>query len=58
MEPKHSSIGLCRIELNHMTEGYSRVLKKTIGVFRDAVAFFAHVAMDHHEELSRLKSRE
>lgn len=51
------NMGLFRVELNHMTRGTSRVLKDSLGVFRDATAFLIHAAADHHEELSLLNSR-
>ena len=45
-----------RIELNHMTPGYQRVLKNTTAVCRDVRSFLIHVVADHYDEIKDMDS--
>lgn len=50
--------GIIRVQLVCMNKGTRRILKDTVGIFRDAVSFLVHVACDHYEALRDLSPRE
>ena len=55
MDSKYSIVS---VELMHMTKGARRVLKDTVGVFRDAAAEILEAACDHWDQIRNLGSME
>lgn len=54
----NSGTGIVRVELNHVDKGTKRILKDTIGVFRDVTSYLVHVAADHFTDLKGRNSQQ
>ncbi len=50
--------GIIEVELKTVTNGYRRVLKDTLAIFRDVTSYLNHVVADHYNELKSLNSKE
>ena len=50
--------GNIRVEILHRTKGSRRILKDTLGVFRDATSCLIHVAADHYHDIESLNSKD